>query len=179
MTHTQPMAEWEPSSFPTAIAFDPGGVTGWSVITVHPASLVDPEVAILDNILHWDQGQLTGDEHEQVDAILEMLDLWDGAAAVFEDFHLRTLAAELSPVTITHTVSWVLSRQFDPARSMFLQMPSMAMSTATNERLNRWKLYRRDGQEHARDATRHAVTFLRRTKQQATLRLAAFGDLVE
>jgi hypothetical protein len=165
--------EWEPAGFPTVIAFDPGGTTGWAVITVHPDALEDPDVPILENILHWDQGQIVGDEHSQVDHIIEMLDLWDGAAVLFEDFELRTMAAELSPVRITNTVSWALTRLFDPPRNIFLQMPAMAMTTATDARLRRWKLYR-PGQEHARDATRHAIVFLRRAKQAARMRAAAF-----
>lgn len=169
--------EWEPNGYPTVVAFDPGGITGWAVMTVHPDALTDPDVPILDNVLHWEQGQVEGAEHDQVDAILEMLDLWDGAAVVMEDFNLRTLAAELSPVRIANTVEWALSRLFEPERDMFRQMPSMAMTTATDVRLQRWGFYRADGLEHARDATRHAIVLLRRAKQKRVIRAGAFPHL--
>lgn len=169
------LIEWEPSGFPTVIAFDPGGTTGWSAISVHPDSLVDPDVPILDNIIHWDQGQIEGDEYTQVDIILEMLDLWDGAAAVMEDFQLRTISAELSPERIKTIAGWALSRLFDPTRSLFLQMPSMK-ETASDDRLKRWDLYR-PGEQHARDATRHAIVFLRRAKASGQIREAAFPHL--
>lgn len=169
--------EWEPGGYPTVVAFDPGGITGWSVMTVHPDALTDPDVPILDNLLHWEQGQVEGAELSQVDNVVEMLDLWDGAAPVMEDFHTRTLAAELSPVRIASTVEWALSRLFDPARPMFRQMPSMVMGPANDDRLKRWGFYRADGQEHARDATRHAIVFLRRVKKAKALRAAAFGHV--
>jgi len=41
------------------------------------------------------------------------------------------------------------------------QMASMAKTTVTNERLKRWGLWTK-GSEHARDATRHLVTYVRR-----------------
>lgn len=165
--------QWEHSAFPTVASFDPGGTTGWSIMTVHPAALADPALSVLDNIFHWEQGQIDGNEYEQVDQILELLEHWDGATVLFEGFKLLTTAAELSPVRITATVSWALQRLYDPPRVMFQQMPR-EKDQATDDRLRRWKLYRADGQVHARDATRHAILFMRRAKRGRALRSAAF-----
>lgn len=167
------VTEWEPSGMPTVIAFDPGGTTGWSAFTVHPDALCDPDVSILENIIHWDQGQIEGDEVSQADCIIEMLDMFDGAAVLFEDFELHNLAAELSPVRLTAVATWACQRLFEPARTIYLQMPSM-MTTASDDRLRRWGLYRRDNQPHARDATRHAIVFLRRAKNNLGIRKAAW-----
>lgn len=168
--------EWEPAGFPTVIWFDPGGTTGWAVFTVHPDALDCDDFAVLDNIVHWDQGQIGGSEMEQIDAITELLELWDGAAVGCEDFELRTVYAELTPVTIRSKMEYVLQRMFDPPRPMMLQMPSLAMTSVTDDRLKRWKLYR-PGQVHGRDATKHCMTFLRRAKKDEGIRRAAWPHL--
>ena len=47
----------------------------------------------------------------------------------------------------------------------------MAKNTATDDRLKAWDLYQREGgMEHARDADRHAITFLRRASGSKQLR---------
>ena len=168
--------EAEQTDFPTVIAFDPGGTTGWCVMTVHYEALLSDDYPILDNIIHHSQGELLGDEIGQLDEIASLFDVWDSAAIVFEDFQLRTLAAELSPVRIKAVAEYIAATMFLPARTVFDQMPSLAMTTATDERLKSWGLYHK-GEEHARDAERHAITFLRRAKTNRKLRTAAWPKL--
>jgi hypothetical protein len=92
-----------------------------------------------------------------------------------------------SPMRLNTLVKWALRRGYDgldefdvPPRQMFTQEPSLAMSTATDERLKDWGLYKREGgEEHARDATRHGITFLRRAKDKRNLRYRAWGGLFD
>lgn len=165
--------------YPTVITLDPGGTTGWTVMMVHPDCLTDPDVSILANIMHHEQGQFDGPEVEQAIQIIDLFDAWDTAAIVCEDFQLRTIAAELSPVRIRAMLELHLFREPDEGRSIFLQMPSMATGTMTDARLKDWKLYR-PGQEHARDSLRHALMFLRRCtdpNQGARLRKLAWPHI--
>lgn len=84
---------------------------------------------------------------------------------VFEDFQLRQSAADLAPVQVTAGFESVMVEK--PAiccsglsvgnlPAITKQMPSEAMTYATNARLKLWDLYPLTrGLEHARDATRH------------------------
>lgn len=168
------------SPWTTVVALDPGGTTGWSVLMVHPDSLVDPDIPILDNIEHFALGQTVGDERAQCKELLELLDAWPDAAVVVEDFVLRKQLRDralLSPVRITAVIEYAMWRQ---NRSLFKQSPAEAKSTATDDRLKSWGLYRREGgEEHARDATRHGITFLRRAKDRARLRKLAWPNHYE
>lgn len=86
---------------------------------------------------------------------------------VFEDFQLRQRSAELDPVQITAGFECVmverpginasgLSSANLPA--LIKQMPSEAMTYATNARLKEWGVYPLTrGKEHGRDAMRHVV----------------------
>lgn len=90
---------------------------------------------------------------------------------IFEDFALRQRSAELSPVEVTQGVLVLLATgEISPAevgmgwpsirvdQQLRFQMPSEAMTFATNERLKLWGVYPLTvGKEHARDALRHVV----------------------
>lgn len=106
--------------------------------------------------------------------LLALVDGWPGAAVVMEDFILRKFDQGrdiLSPVRVMEKIEfglWVLGRD----KQAFRQQPSLAKTTATDERLQSWGFYRRDGGlKHARDADRHAITFLRRCSQGKAGRL--------
>jgi len=148
-------------------------------MSVHPEALEDHDYPILTNITFWQQGEIAeANEIRQTDVIAEFMEAWPNAAILFEDFHLRTLAAELSPVRITAMATYIAQTHFIPPRPVFLQTSSLAMSTVTDSRLKSWGLYKR-GQGHARDAERHAIVFLRRASQHNTLRTAAWPNLYE
>lgn len=168
----------EPSPWASVIAIDPGGTTGWSVIMVHPDSLIEDDVSILGNIEHFAQGQSVGHEHAQEKELLELIDAWPDAAIVIEDFILRKQLRDrglLSPVRITEVLDfacWMNNRR------TFKQQPSAAKGAVTDDRLKSWGLYVREGgMEHARDATRHGLHFLRRTKEKPSLRKMAWPYL--
>jgi hypothetical protein len=163
------------------IALDPGGTTGWSVMMVHPDALVDPDISVLSNIEHWTHGQFTGNEDDQAKQIIDLVEAWPDSALVMEQFKVRQMAVDLSPVRIIAKVEFGLKWMLDedtikPTR--FMQMPALAKSTVTDARLREWGLYERaGGMEHARDADRHALTFLRRAKERAQLRQQAWPYL--
>lgn len=180
----------------TVIAMDPGGTTGWAVFDVHPEALIDPEVSILENINFWTHGQtdcgstkgnLGDSPHRGISTtgeaagVAELVGLcrsWPGACVVIEDFIVRRMDQSrdfLSPVRITAAISQWLWQQ---NRHYFVQQPSHAKATVTDERLKRWGLYRSEGGlNHARDADRHAIAFLRKCKADPAFRLKAFPHL--
>ena len=206
LTKVLPLTEWrerigtvELVTAPTVIGVDPGGTLGWSVMVVHPEALVDPDVTILGNLLHHANGQiraippkvLTGKEPKALELSLEerrcvrmliqdVLSTWHGAAMVIEDFLLRKKVMDrelLSPVRLTAALELALEYE-GLEMTLHRQSPSEAKSTATDDRLKSWGLYRRaGGQQHARDADRHAITFLKKAKQRGSVRGAAWPHL--
>lgn len=179
----------EENGWTCVVAFDPGGTTGWSVMCVEPDSLVDPGVSVLKSILWWRHGQIHGPENSQADQMLELVSCWPGAAVVCESFQIRQFnqsQAFLSPVRLRAVLEWGIWKGYDaagsddvgivhPSRPLFTQTPEQAKSTATDDRLKQWGLYvRKGGLEHARDADRHSITFLRRAKEKAALRQSAW-----
>jgi hypothetical protein len=154
------------------IGIDPGQMTGWSLLVLRK-NIGDRDVfswnldAILRNRLHWQHGEINtlGNEDEAVYNLYRLVDEWPHAAVVVEDFILRAERKEksrelLSPVRITAKLETYLWRN---GRRMFLQQPSQAKTTCTDERLGLWGCKVDDGMpDHARDADRHAVLFARR-----------------
>jgi hypothetical protein len=170
------------SGDPTVIAFDPGGSTGWSLFQVHPDSLIDPEVMILDNVLYFACGEFYGTEMSQVDAMLSLVDEWPGSALVTEDFILDTKVTSqevLSPVRLNAAFKYTASRLL--SRHVWVQNREQAFSTVTDDRLQKLHRYWNAtvGQEHARDAVKHNLTFMRRLKQQPKLLARVFPVLAE
>lgn len=190
----------------TVIAFDPGGTTGWALYTVYPEGLSDlPDhrgERVLDNVIKWQHGQVdcgstkgnlgvslhrgisTDGENAGVNELVGLVRAWPGAAIVIEDFILdparfNTGRDLLSPVRITSAISYLLWLQ---RREYFVQSASLAKTTVTDERLKAWGYYSSTGGlNHARDADRHALTFLKRcanpTQKGRELREAAWPYL--
>jgi hypothetical protein len=184
------MARWvdADNGWVTVVAIDPGGTTGWSVMCVEADALCDPDVSILKSIAHRASGQVDlGNEDAHAGELVELLAAWPLAAVVIEDFQLRTFKMSrelLSPVRITAKVEYALFHGLQDCvpegRRVFKQNPSLAKSTATDDRLKQWRLYIREGgMEHARDADRHAITFLRRAKDKPKIRHAAWPHLFD
>lgn len=174
------------SGDPTVVTFDPGGVTGWAVLSVHPDCLTSPRYSVMDNVTHHAFGQFTGSEFRQVDAMLELLEDWPGAAVVTEQFILlqnNTSDALLSPVRINAALRYGLhaatgGNPIKKRREVRNQLPSLAKSTMTDERLvYGGYLEATRGLPHARDAVRHAFTFMKRVKTQYPLRKDVFPTL--
>lgn len=147
------------------VALDPGGTTGWTVMGVHPEALNgDPDVPILSNIEWWTAGQFKGQEWDQCDQAVELINSWPSARLVSEKFVLRSRVTT-SDVTVLDRMNAVIGWAVRP-RYIVLQQPSLAMSTVTDDRQKLWGFWR-PGEEHARDAIKHALTFLKRQKERA------------
>lgn len=157
---------------PVVLAWDMGGVTGWSIIKVHPEALTDPKAKILGNIEHKAHGQIdtrnsvTG-EMECIDQALDIAEQWPGAAILMEDFILRMMTRGrelLAPVRLNAMYDFGLHTHLG-VDVTHRQQPSEAKSVCTDERLKAWDFYEsKGGLEHARDADRHAILFLRKAK---------------
>jgi hypothetical protein len=180
----------------TVIAIDPGGTTGWSLLSVHPESLVQTNADFLDNIFCHQHGQVdcgthrgnlhsslhdgisTDGEFSGIYDLAEFIKLWPVAAVVIEDFTLRTLRMDrdlLSPVRITSAIGysmWLNGREYH------VQSPADAKTICSDQRLKEWGMYDPYGSlQHARDADRHALLFLRKAKTNPKFRALAWPHL--
>jgi hypothetical protein len=180
----------------TVIAIDPGGTTGWSLISVHPEALTNPHATILENIFVHQHGEVdcgshrgnlgtslhsgisTDGEFSGVYDLAKFIDGWPCAAVVIEDFVLRQMRMDrelLSPVRVTSALGYLLWKQ---GRDYHVQQPADAKKTCTDDRLKSWGMYDPYGSlRHARDADRHAILFLRKAKQRAAFRASAWPHL--
>lgn len=153
------------------IAIDPGGTTGWSLIVIKRELLgqnvfKQPMEMILRTKLQWDHGQVDCrlQEDAAVCKLRRLINDWPSAAVVIEDFILRPARKEssrelLSPVRITAKIEHHLWLH---GRNVFLQQPAMG-KRMTDERLKQLGVYTAvGGLQHARDADRHAIMFIRR-----------------
>lgn len=155
------------------LALDPGGTTGWAIFQVHPDAVGgDPEIPVMDNVEFWTAGEFTGKQADQVDEILALVHDWPAARLVTEKFQIRQISALLDPAEINATLRWAVRPRY-----FVEQQPALAMSTVTDDRQKDWG-YWIPGKPHARDAVKHAITFLKRRKEQevaAARKLAAIN----
>jgi len=95
---------------------------------------------------------------------------------VCEQFSLRKFIRGpdiLSPERINGLIREEIRKASIPI-PLFYQMPAHAKEAVTNQRLKAWDLYIR-GKEHARDAERHMIHFIRRARKIPALRKEAWG----
>lgn len=159
----------------SVLGFDPGGTTGWGFLSFHIDALL-PNYDMFDG-MQFDCGQIYGDDEQQSVELRKFIDEHLGPIVV-EGFVLRKFSRDpdlLSPVRMGSRISLLaeIKNRADPF-PIFEQQPSMAMATATDDRMRDWGLWT-PGQPHANDAIRHCITFLRRAKGSALLRKAAWG----
>jgi hypothetical protein len=140
----------------SVFGIDPGGTTGWSYIK-------DANLANLpqgESDLHIIAGQMSGDEDQQaIDLVRIINNVWP-VAVIIEDFIPRKLDQSrhfLAPVRITAKIELLL---WQNEHRWWRQMPALAKSTITDDRLKATELYQ-PGKPHANDATRHGLTYLR------------------
>ena len=179
----------DPDDLAMVVAFDPGGTTGYCVMGVVPEALSDPSASVLGSVHYIDYGQIDcGTRHGETGAGMErghdglnlageflgqrrMFTMWDGLSqppVVCEDFVLDMNKANmgrdlLTPVRIISGFAAIAQYCYgvDALQSIFIQNRSLAKTTCTDDRLKNWGLYDRNSGPHARDATRHAIYFLR------------------
>jgi hypothetical protein len=144
------------------IALDPGGTTGWSLFQVHPDAMNgDPSIPVFPNIEWWTAGEFTGKQDNQIDQIMELVHSWPAARLVTEQFVLRQLNALLDSVEINAILRWACRPRY-----WVTQQAGLAMSTVTDTRQKDWGFWI-PGKEHARDAVKHNITYLKRRKEAA------------
>ena len=179
----------DPLSMSTApvIALDPGQTTGWSLMVTHPEALMDPKEKVLESITTHHHGQvsalfedqnMTNGESIAVDDLWAFIQSWPEAAIVMEDFVIRINDRSrqfLSPVRIMARIDYLLWKH---GRVAFRQSPGDAKNVCNDKRLKEWGMYDSyGGLNHARDADRHALLFLRKCKQDKVMRKAAWPHL--
>jgi hypothetical protein len=159
------------------LSIDPGGTTGWSILSVAPRVFSGtPEGSLPSLIRHREEGEFEGDPNEQTVQFGELLDAWESAAICIEQFDVRQIAVELSPAYVTAKFEWLIwcEKRDD---QIFYQTPGLALGTITDDRLKRWGMYR-PGKVHARDALRHSLMFLRRCRENPGLAKEAWPKLL-
>lgn len=118
---------------------------------------------------------LDASEVMQIRQIAGLLDNFEQAAIVIEDFILRINNRDrevLSPARLRLAIQ-AEEILHGAGRVAFLQQPAEAMRTATDDRIKRAGLYF-PGMVHATDAARHAALFFRRCRASEELRAAAW-----
>lgn len=112
-------------------------------------------------------GQIEGiSENETVDLLLDVLEEYGCGVVVLEDFILRSSVKTrdlLSPVRINAAISYGLHSGGWVGVAVELQTATDAKGVLTDARLRRKGLWV-PGKDHANDAIRHMLLYLRRQK---------------
>jgi hypothetical protein len=168
------------------IGIDPGGTTGWAWLTV-PRYCIWGDAP--SQIVEWDYGEISGPETKQVEKLCSIartaqsLDYKVGPALIIEGWDVRPGFKStdqddpLSPIRIGAMLSYAHYRKEmgEDIRIAF-QSASLAKEAFTDDRLRAAGMYVRSSR-HVRDATRHALTALRRARGSAPFREALwFND---
>lgn len=179
----------EVNGWATTVWVDPGGTTGWGVMSVSP-SLLTGTKPIHRSISHWACGNYKGNEDQMASEMLQLFSVWDDAAIGIERFVIRKFLQHhefLSPVRIRAKIEYGLwlqekweseddGRVMGRGRYLFQQDPSLAKSVLTDERQREYALWE-PGPDHQRDAIKHCYTFLRRAQEKPRLRATAWPHL--
>jgi|SRR5215471_1428367 len=154
------------------MGIDPGGTTGWYVVTVPRYSIFaghPPEV------LEYDWGEFTGPEEVQATEIARLIrevqgiEYKAGPAVICEGWTIdptykSTDPDQLSPIRIGAMLSLLRHQGKLGDATLTFQDRSLAKQAYTDERLRSRGLWV-EGSEHIRDACRHAFTGLRRARE--------------
>jgi hypothetical protein len=165
------------------IGIDPGGTTGWCLLTVPRDTIFGREPG---EILRWEYGEEGGNEAEQVLSLarltrgIQSLDYQIGPALVVEawdsDPSFKSTDPEaLSPARIGGMLLYAKLRGDLSDALVTFQSRSLAKEALTDDRLKAAGMYV-PGSDHIKDATRHALTALRRARKSPELRYAMWGQ---
>jgi hypothetical protein len=156
-----------------AMGVDPGQTTGIAIIGVHERTIYSTHPG---KIKYFETFELSGNLTVQAIEIMTVASEFHPLALVVESFTPKkpiTSQEYLSPVRLGARIEMCVETNYTLAK-LFWQTPSLALSTAPDDRLKLWGLYQ-PGQDHTKDGTRHAITFIRRAKDNTSLRDAAWG----
>jgi hypothetical protein len=154
------------------LGIDPGGSTGWCLITVPRLCIFGDEPS---EIWERDYGEFHGDEEAQAIEIARLareiqgLDYRTGPAVIVEDWDIdprfkSTDPETLSPIRIGAMLRLLHYDNRMGDSTLHFQGRTIAKQTMTDDRLRRARLW--TGSPHINDAHRHAITGLRRAREQ-------------
>lgn len=159
----------------SVVAFDPGGITGWAVFTVHKKAFAKPQNKILSNLVEYDWGEFDGIENDQIEQALQLIyetrfrpmPFVRDCDVVTEDFVLlQSIGGKelLSPVRINAALDYALYRNINGTALKLTYQSRSVRTGITRERLALWGFPKVRGKD-AFAAVQHAITWLRRLKQ--------------
>lgn len=167
-------------------SYDPGETTGWCVWRAPVATLIGQGTRRTLARSKWALGQIRASEaalragegdSDMVDKMLE-IGRWayeefvhedDEFVFVYEGFKLRMMSMDdnlLAPVRVNAIFR---DRMRGKGLQLYQQQPGEAKRVITDARLKEWSVYK-PGMQHARDAERHAILFLRKFASTPVLR---------
>lgn len=157
---------------------DPGKMTGWSVHRVNIEELLRVGQVGAVSRMWWRVGQFGATSTSSaVDSYLNLCRaVWekstDGDVVVLgcEGFTLMMNSKDYWLLEPVRFLAVLKDRLRGSGVGVEVQGSGDAMKVITDARLRSWGLYR-PGSEHARDAQRHGLLFLRRYASQSDLRL--------
>lgn len=176
------------------VGIDPGVTTGLAAIAFERGGIPVPSSSNHGAILHAaDQISYggSGNARDLIDnvegqfveqaicydigsAISFLRDISDYVFVAIEDFVIRRVDSSrdfLSPVRITAGVLQHLYEDYIHPDNVIFQSPSDAKGVCTDERLDKWGFpIKNQKDRHGRDATRHAILFLRKFSEKPQLR---------
>jgi len=158
----------------TVIGVDPGETTGWAVIRIPLDTMYGNEPG---RVVSHVTGELTGPDTAQAQTFCRIAKRYIWPAIAMEDFALRTQVTSrvvLAPVRVASKIHFCVQTGLaGTVTGWEWQMPALAMETMPDNRLEKAGLWT-EGSEHIRDASRHAMTLIRRAKKDEKLRRRIF-----
>lgn len=170
------------------IAFDPGGITGWAHFAVDKKAFINRDDTVIEHIKYWDTGEFEGPLHDQIRQAVEGIRgiLYGGSDPnrrefvdiVTEGFQLTQIIGGddlLIPVRWNALIEWEAERNF----GLRINYQDRKLRTSvTDIRLERMgfqsklsKRWTRTGRgKDSFAAMQHAITWLKRTKEQSRKR---------
>lgn len=166
------------------LGVDPGRTTGLCLISIPRASILGDENGAIMSRHTW---ELTGSMRQQIRNITSVA-LRVGMATspcliVCEDFDLGgnklSGSASEADVIIPARMGAALQHAVECGHAdnavLAFQGRTIAFTTAKDERLKKWGMWD-VGSDHKRDATRHAITMIRRISSGSVLASDIWGD---
>lgn len=153
------------------LAIDPGGSSGWCLLTVPRYCVFGDEPS---EILERDYGEFHGAEAAQAEAIARLareiqgLDYKTGPAVIVEDWDIdprfkSTDPETLSPVRIGAMLTLLRHQKHLGDSTLHFQGRTIAKQTMPDDRLKKYHMW--TGSDHINDAHKHAITALRRARE--------------
>lgn len=167
------------------VVFDPGGRIGWAYFAVDRDAFMRPSAKLLANVIEWHTGEFRETERENLQRCSDLMKRarWDNegklieTGVVTEDFELTQMTGGenlLSPVRQNAIIQWEAERRCGLGVGTlaypvgFFKQKRQLRLGVTRERLKEWGFSSKGKDSFA--AMQHAITWLRRIKQEANKR---------